>query len=178
MKRIDAKKMAEEYGFTNHGIFLAEEMKFMPEVRQMCEANRCGKYGKCWTCPPAIESLEEITASVKNYNWGILLQTTAYMEDEFDAETMMEARDLQKKRFLRYCKRLREESIDCFPMSSAGCDICSVCTYPNQACRHPELAVPSMEAYGLLVTDVCKIASILYYYGKNTITFSSCVLFP
>lgn len=177
MKQSDAKKLAEECGFTNCGIFDVKEMKFMTEVRDMCRANLCGLYGKCWTCPPAIDELEEIAAKAREYKWGILLQTTAYMEDEFDGETMMEAQNAQKERFVRYYKQLRENQIEHLAMSSGGCNKCKKCTYPDAPCRYPEFAVPSMEAYGLLVTDVCNSANIPYYYGKNTITFSSCVLF-
>ena len=54
---------------------------------------------------------------------------------------------------------------------------CAKCTYPDQPCRFPDKAFTSMEAYGLLVTDVCKSADTPYYYGRNTVTFTSCVLF-
>jgi hypothetical protein len=33
-----------------------------------------------------------------------------------------------------------------------------------------------MEAYGLLVSDVCQKAGLPYYYGKQTITYTSCIL--
>ena len=35
---------------------------------------------------------------------------------------------------------------------------------------------PSMEAYGLLVSDACTSAGLEYYYGKNTMTYTSCIL--
>ena len=25
-----------------------------PVFRSLCEANRCGAYGRCWMCPPAV----------------------------------------------------------------------------------------------------------------------------
>jgi hypothetical protein len=63
-------------------------------------------------------------------------------------------------------------------MGSGGCGMqCAKCTYPDQPCRFPDKAFTSMEAYGLLVTDVCKSADTPYYYGRNTVTFTGCVLF-
>ena len=33
-----------------------------------------------------------------------------------------------------------------------------------------------MEAYGMLVLEVCKANDLQYYYGPTTITYSSCFL--
>ena len=54
------------------------------EVRQMCAA--CGKYGKCWSCPPGCGTLEACAARISAYRQGILVQTTGLLEDEFDVE--------------------------------------------------------------------------------------------
>ena len=35
----------------------------------------------------------------------------------------------------------------------------------------------SMEAYGLLVSDVCRRSGLGYYYGTGTMTYTSCVLY-
>uniref|UniRef100_UPI0040573B31 DUF2284 domain-containing protein n=1 Tax=Acetatifactor sp. TaxID=1872090 RepID=UPI0040573B31 len=50
------------------------------------------------------------------------------------------------------------------------------CTYPNSPCRFPEKMISSMEAYGMLVAEVCKANDMKYYYGPNMIAFSSCFL--
>ncbi len=180
MTKDEAAKIAQEIGFSHWGFFEAAGLSFRTEVRDMCEMNRCGKYAKRWTCPPGCGPLEAIAEEVKAYSWGILLQTTGEMEDAFDAETMEEAMIAQKERFQTYVDLLREQYRNeaFLPMSSGGCDICKECTYPDAPCRFPEKALPSMEAYGLIVTDVCELAGIPYYYGRNTITYSSCILFP
>ena len=43
-------------------------------------------------------------------------------------------------------------------------------------CRYPDKLWPSMEAYGLLVSDACRSAGLEYYHGPGTITYSSCIL--
>jgi uncharacterized alkaline shock family protein YloU len=35
----------------------------------------------------------------------------------------------------------------------------------------------AMESYGIVVAEVCKANDLPYYYGKNTIAYTSCVLF-
>lgn len=177
MTKEAAVSLAEEFGFAGLGIFAAKDLKFLKEVRDMCKSDKCGNYNKTWTCPPACGTLAQSRKLAKQYSWGIVLQTTAQMEDEFDGEAIEEASVTQRQRFLDYCTRLREAGEDFLAMGSGGCGQCAKCTYPDAPCRFPDKAFTSMEAYGFLVTDVCKSADTPYYYGKNTVTFTSCVLF-
>lgn len=153
-----------------------EMLEFMPEVREMCAADRCKSYGRSWVCPPACGTLDEITKKAKQYPAGILVQSVGSLEDEFDIETMMEIEQLQKARFKKLVAYVREQQPGCLPMAAGTCTICGSCTYPEAPCRFPELAIPSMEAYGLFVSKVCKESGMKYYYGVNTISYTSCIL--
>lgn len=178
MTKEAAIALAEEIGLAGRGIFAAKDLKFLKEVRDMCKTNKCGNYNRIWTCPPACGTLAQSRKKAKEYSWGIILQTTAQMEDEFDGEAIEEASEKQRERFLEYTARLRRAGEEFLAMGSGGCGGgCQTCTYPDAPCRFPEKAFTSMEAYGLLVTDVCKSAATPYYYGRNTVTFTSCVLF-
>lgn len=33
---------------------------FSQDVRDACEANLCGMYGKCWSCPPGVGKWQEL----------------------------------------------------------------------------------------------------------------------
>jgi predicted metal-binding protein len=57
-----------------------------------------------------------------------------------------------------------------------SCRICESCTYPFAPCRFPKKMICSMEAYGMIVGDVCKSGGIPYDYGKGTLTFVACFL--
>ncbi len=65
---------------------------------------------------------------------------------------------------------------DALPLSVGTCTLCPSCSCPDAPCRYPERAFNSMEAAGLLVSDVCSAARIPYYHGKGTIAYVSCVL--
>ena len=169
-------QMAQECGFSHVGELNVGALEFMPEVRDMCAAGRCQKYGTSWTCPPACGTLEEAAAHAAKYSRGVLLQTTAELEDDFDVEAMMQAEQDQKRSFLDFVERLRQEYPDCLPMATGGCTLCPQCTYPDAPCRFPKKAIPSMEAYGLLVSKVCEQSGLPYYYGPKTLTYTSCVL--
>ena len=177
MTKEQAERLASDAGFDHWGLFRVAELRFLPEVRAACEQNRCGAYGKNWSCPPACGSLAECEERTKAFSWGVLLQTTGQMEDDFDVEVMLEAERVQKERFEAFLGRLGEEEWF-LALGVGACTICEKCTYPDEPCRFPARSHPSMEAFGLQVTDVCRAAETLYYYGPRTITYSCCVLFP
>ena len=178
MTKEEAGRLAEEAGFSHWGFFKTEGLRFLPEVRDMCAAGKCTRYDHCWSCPPACGTIEDAAKKAAAYDWGILLQTTAELEDDYDGETMMEAEALQKERFEALCAKIAEKGGEkMLPMGAGSCTICKTCTYPDAPCRFPDRMVTSMEAYGLVVSDVCKLADTPYYYGPLTITYTSCILF-
>ena len=61
-------------------------------------------------------------------------------------------------------------------LGAGCCTQCAVCSYPDSPCRFPEKMVSSMEAYGMLVLEVCQKNGMAYYYGPNTIAYTSCFL--
>ncbi|MCI6538176.1 MAG: DUF2284 domain-containing protein [Lachnospiraceae bacterium] len=170
------RKAKERFEFEESGALNVEALEFLPEVRQMCAADRCRSYNRNWSCPPGCGTLEEIAERVKPYTRGILVQSVGQLEDEFDVETMMETEQNQKSRFAKLVEYVRAQEPDCIPMAAGACQVCKKCTYPDAPCRFPEKSIPSMEAYGLFVSKVCIQSGMKYNYGKNTIAYSSCIL--
>ena len=99
MKEQALLNLAAECGFDHAAPLNPAALEFNPAVRDMCAADRCHSYGRCWTCPPACGTLEEISARAAAYHGGVLLQSTGQLEDDFDVETMMDTEKLQKERF-------------------------------------------------------------------------------
>lgn len=168
--------LATDQGFDHVGPLKISALQFNPAVRDMCKADRCNNYGRCWTCPPGCGTLEEIAEKASGYHRGILLQSTGILEDDFDIDTMLETEKRHKERFLSLVERIRKDYPHCLPMSAGACSICKSCTCPDAPCRFPHLAIPSMEAYGLLVSQVCKDSGLPYYYGPKTLTYTACIL--
>jgi predicted metal-binding protein len=165
--------LAKDAGFTHVAPLNPETIELKEEVRQMCEA--CGRYGKCWSCPPGCGTLEECRQRVQLHQKGILVQTVGQLEDEFDGEAMMETQEQHKIHFRALCDKLQDA--DVLKLGAGCCTICKECSYPDAPCRFPEKMVSSMESYGMVVAEVCKANNVPYYYGKNTIAYTSCILF-
>ena len=80
----DLLTLTHEVGFSQCAPVNMDALDPLEAVRDMCKADRCGRYGKSWSCPPACSTLEQARAQIKCYSQGILVQSTAQLEDEFD----------------------------------------------------------------------------------------------
>ena len=173
----DPLGLALSAGFSHAGLLDPKKLRTLPEVRDMCASGRCRRYDRSWSCPPACGTLEEAEKSIHHYCCGILVQTTAQLEDDFDVESMDAAEARHKAGFLTLAEIFRAEIPDCLPLSAGSCTLCEVCSYPDEPCRHPDRMLSSMEAYGILVSEACALAGLNYYYGPQTLTYSSCILY-
>lgn len=164
------------HGFTHAAKMDVGTITLRDEVRDMCNANKCGLLGRCWTCPPACGDLASCEARIRGYRRGMIAQVVGQLEDAFDMEGMQAASEKHKQLMLSFAGELRGEYPRLLPLGSGGCIICEDCTCPTEPCRFPELAFSSMEAFGMLVTDACEKNGLPYYYGPNTIAYTGCFL--
>ena len=169
--------LAKEIGFQQAGPLDPATIELKEEVREMCASGKCAMYDKRWSCPPGCGTLDECRELLKGYTRGILVQSVGELEDNFDIETMMETEAAHKERFYAMRKALVEKGIDALAAGAGCCTVCKDCTYPDTPCRFPEQRMSSMEALGMLVLEVCKANDMRYFYGENTIAYTSCFLF-
>ena len=169
-------RLAEEAGFSAWASLDVATIELKSEVRDMCAVNSCGQYGKRWSCPPGCGTLEECGEEIKVCTYGILVQTYGDIEDGFDFEAMMEIEADHKAHFTQMYEALREESAEVLALGAGCCTQCAKCTYPEEPCRFPEKMVSSMEAYGMLVLEICKANGLTYYYGADKMAYTSCFL--
>ena len=175
----DQKMLAElgaEVGFTHTAPLKVATIELKDAVRDMCAVNSCGQYGKNWACPPGCGTLDECRARVAEYEEGILVQTVGDLEDPMDGEGMMAAAEAHGEHFQAMYARLRELYPHVLAIGAGSCRQCSSCTYPDAPCRFPERRTSSMEAYGMMVMEVCKKNGLAYYYGSDHIAYTSCFL--
>lgn len=173
------EELAAQQGFECMGVCSAKELVAREEVRSMCAANLCQMYDHNWSCPPACGSIPDFQRQMSEYEHCLVVQTVAEMEDEFDFETMAESGELQKERVQRLAEAIDAAglSAEAMILSAGACTLCKQCTYPDAPCRFPAKRLVSMEAAGLVVSEVCTKADIPYNHGQLTMTYSGCVLF-
>lgn len=147
--------------------------------RDMCESNACGVYGKCYMCPPDVGDIDVLMREVGNYDYALVYQTVTELEDSFDFEGMIEA----KKRSYPLAQSLRKVFSDMnvtkvLHLGAGGCGVCATCAKrTGEPCRFPEKAMPSLEAYGVNVSELAKASGMKYINGQDTVTYFGAVLF-
>ena len=170
------ENLALSLGAYRASVIPVENIQTDAAFRDMCAANACGQYGKRWSCPPGCGSLDECAETLRSFRGGILVQTCGDIEDGFDFEAMMEIEQEHKEHFSEMHDTLLEKGIKVLALGAGCCTICPKCTYPDSPCRFPERAVASMEAFGMVVLEVCKANGLQYYYGADRMAYTSCFL--
>ena len=147
--------------------------------RDMCAVNSCGMYGTCYMCPPDVGDIEALMEKIKDFDFALVYQTVTELDDSFDFEGMMEA----KRKSYPLAQNLRKVFSDMkiskvLHLGVGGCGVCKPCAkQTGEPCRFPEKAMPSLEAYGINVSELAKTAGIKYINGQNTVTYFGAVLF-
>lgn len=166
-------------GAYNASVICVKEITFDRSFRDMCRMNACGMYGKCLMCPPDVGDIDELISNAGEYDFAIVYQTVTELEDCYDFEGMTEA----KKRTALISQKMRgvfkQMNISkVLHLSVGACGVCKACSkLTDEPCRHPELAMPSLEAYGVDVSALAKAAGMKYVNGKDTVTYFGAVLF-
>lgn len=169
---------AFEHGFTLAAPLDVTTFDPQQSVRDLCAAGKCRWYGKSWSCPPASGALDACAAQLKEYSKGIIVQSTAELEDEFDFETILELGDTHKETFRKFTCYLHDTyGAKMLPLASDACYHCDKCSCPDAPCRHPEIRMYPIEGYGILVSDLCRKNNVPASHGKDTFTYISCYLF-
>lgn len=166
---------AKETGFETAVWIDPQSLIAREDVRAMCAADKCGAYGKNWTCPPAVGTTAECQARMRQYARGILVQSVGHMTKAIDSRCYRETEQRHLQNLYMLAAEIRKEYPDALCLGAGGCRVCKQCAYP-QPCRHPEKAMSSMEGYGLFVTQVCRDAGVPYHHGEKTITYTACIL--
>lgn len=179
---MEYKKLTEkllELGAYKASIIETKAITLDRAFRMMCESNACGMYGKCYMCPPGVGEIDALMSQVGEYDYALVYQTVSQLEDSFDFEGMMAA----KKKTYPLAQSVRKLFSDMdisksLHLGAGGCGVCETCAkITNEPCRFPDKAMPSLEAYGINVSELAKVCEMKYINGQNTVTYFGAVLF-
>jgi predicted metal-binding protein len=176
---MDLKQTAGNY-FSDLKEIPAAGLILSEEVRNLCKQNTCGSYGKNWTCPPAVDSLDVFRERFATFDSMLIVYRVYPVKGSFDWKGMMAAANEFKERFQAMKKEIEASVPDgnFLFLGAGGCHLCSPCAYvEGEPCRNPGDAVISLEACGIDVMRLMKDHGMKYYNGINTVTFIGGILF-
>lgn len=167
-----------EYGAFSANIIKVNEIEFDTNFRNMCEANYCGMYGKCYMCPPYAGDASGLISTSKEYDYALVFQTVTELEDSYDFNEMLEAKKNICNIILKMKNIFNQKGIDALFLGPGGCGICEKCAkQSNEPCRFPKLAIESLEAYCINVYKLAVAAKMKYINGQDTVTYFAAILF-
>ena len=168
-----------DLGAYKASVIEAKDIVLDTAFRAMCESNSCGMYGKCYMCPPDVGDIDELMAEVGKYDYALVYQTVTELEDSYDFEGMIEARKKMPDISVKLRKTFEDMEIShALHLGVGNCGVCETCAKRNgEPCRFPALALPSLESYGVNVSELARAAGMKYINGQNTVTYFGAVLF-
>lgn len=170
--------IAIKNGADNAAVINVGEIPFRREFRAACEQNSCGKYGKCWMCPPDVGDIDEMIARAKTYTHALVFQSIGRLEDSFDIEGMENAAKRHNALTQALAAELNPVLGAHIGLGAGACHVCEKCSrLDNEPCRCPEKAIASLESYGIAVSELAGLCDMRYINGQNTVTFFGGFLF-
>lgn len=153
------------------------DIPFEPSLIDLCAANRCGNYNKCWTCPPRTGEISSLIRAAKQFSTAFVFQKIYQIEDSFDIEGMFAANKKFQKIIRNLATGFSQKKEKVLLLGAGGCRICKTCSaVEEKPCRHPDLACPSLESYGIQVSELAQRCGMKYINGVNTVTYFGAVL--
>ena len=151
-------------------------LEFSSRIRWICE-HECPMYGKSWACPPGVGTVDCCRQKCMAYDNCLLISSIVEVNDIADLEETLATRPEHEALTNEVRDLMRAQGVDPFILSTEACSICESCAIlEGKPCRFPEQKMSSMEALGMLVLEVCKANGLPYFYGENTIAYTSCFL--
>ena len=111
--------LAAENGFSHWAAADMSALTPRQDVRDMCCADRCGRWNASWSCPPACGTLEQTAADIRRFDAGLVVQTTGALADEFDYAAMEDIQRRHKRSFESFARQVRLLTGECLPLSAA-----------------------------------------------------------
>ena len=164
-----------QYPLIQYAFCATSELVFSEKVRHICETE-CERYGKSWSCPPGVGEVEECRKCCQDYDRVLLYTTQAEVTDSSIFSEALASRTSHEEITREMLKEFREAGISCFALSGDSCQICSKCAYPD-SCRHPDMAIPCIESYGILVVDLTEKYQIDFYTDMHTVTWFGLIFY-
>lgn len=153
------------------------ELTFKEEVRQICR-QECPMYGRSWSCPPAVGTVEECKNRCLSYDGAFLFTTLAEVSDVSNLEETLQTRFAHEKITRTIGQYFTEAGAQIQLLSSESCAVCESCAYcEGKKCRHPEKMIPCIESYGILVTALAEKYGIAFLDSPTSVLWFGLILY-
>lgn len=151
-----------------------EELEFLDRVRSLCK-RECPRYGKSWSCPPAVGSLKHCKENCMQYSHALIFSTIEDITEDGDRKKLVRSKKEHERITSLIEGFMREQAFRCYALSSDVCTLCEKCNYPKKSCVHPEKMHPCIESHGIDLKKNLQDYNMDYYLGDQMVVWFSLI---
>ena len=96
MNRQAIEASITAYPICAYAFIQIQDIHFKEEVRHICRTE-CPRYGKSWSCPPAVGTVEECKKRCEAYEGGFLFTTMTEVSDIENMDELLSTRAEHEK---------------------------------------------------------------------------------
>jgi predicted metal-binding protein len=148
-------------------------------IRDLCNEDKCGNYGKHYMCPPHVGTLDEIREKLSGFQRGVLLQYSEPLDVRNDGEGLMRTKLDFHEKILQLEGMLNDEGVaPVWGMIGGSCELCQPClAATGDPCPHLEKARMSLESVAVDVIALLDRFGLDSEFHRDRITWAGCILF-
>lgn len=151
-----------------------QDIEFSDKVRMICK-KECARYGKSWSCPPAVGTVSHCMEVCRQYPYALLFSSVAEVADYSDMNALLDTKAEHENITRQIEQFLKDDAWKCYTLSTDSCSICEKCTYPKSSCRHPDQMHPCIESHGILLTKNIEENHMDYFMGEKMVLWFSLI---
>lgn len=174
MNHREIEALITQYPIYQYAFVNTDSIEFTEKVRAICK-RECPRYGRSWSCPPAVGSLDSCKNRCREFPEALFFSTVADTPDYSDMDRLLETKGEHERITGEIETLLRSKGIKCYTLSSDSCSSCEKCTYPKRSCRHPEQLHPCIESHGIVIIPLVEANQMDYYMGENMVIWFSMI---
>lgn len=143
-------------------------------IKQMCESNTCGSFGKNWTCPPAVQTVDKYRSKIYQFDAFMVFYKAYELKSSLDWKgTMLSCSDFQRRlRKLKTRLETIEPKSEFLIMGAGCCQMCDFCTSGiGEHCLKPEEALISFETCGIDVRQMMQDNGLTKCNDPKSVTY-------
>ena len=94
-----------------------DEIEFNDKVRTICK-KECPRYGKSWSCPPAVGSVEKCKETCHQYSHVLLFSSVAEVPDYSDMGALLKTKREHEEITRQIEDYLKKDAWKCYTLST------------------------------------------------------------
>ena len=154
-----------------------KNLEFSDRVRWICQTE-CPMYGKTWTCPPAVGSVEDCRCKCLKFENCLIIATVTEVNDISDIREALATRPDHETVTNEVGALLEAQGIKPYILSTEACAICERCAYlDGKPCRYPQKMHPCVESPGINLIPTLEENGIEFLFGDNVVTWVSLLFY-